>query len=151
MTNYELSYIELYNTSRHGDLSDLSEKKQNYIQNNYLLMHSLKPETFLKKTEKVTKQIKKAQKYYTQVIHQNNSEYNFQKNHASLDIIKRVHDDDGYTFAIVKTFWLKLFQRRWKKIYQNKKDIIQKMKNPQSLFHRQIHGKWPFNTNIYHI
>ena len=152
MTNYELSYIELYNISRHGDLSDLSLEKQNHIQNNYLLMHSLKPETFLKKTEKVTKQIKKAQKYYTQVIHQNNSEYNFQKNHASLDIIKRVHDDDdGYTFAIVKTFWLKLFQRRWKKIYQNKKDIIQKMKNPQNLLHRQIHGKWSFNTNIYDI
>jgi hypothetical protein len=150
MTNYELSYIELYNISRHGDLSDLSLEKQNHIQNNYLLMHSLKPETFLKKTEKVTKLIKKAQKYYTQVIHQNNSEYNFQDNHASLDIIKRVHNDD-YTFAIVKTFWLKLFQRRWKKIYQNKKDIMQKMKSPQNLLHRQIHGKWSFNTNIYDI
>ena len=150
MANYELSYIELYNTSRHSDLSNLSEKKQNYIQNNYLLMHSVKPETFLKHTEKLGKLIKKAQRYYTQVIHQNNAEYKFQNNHASLDIIKRVYNND-YTFAIVKTFWLKMFQRRWKKIYQNKKDIIQKMKNPQNLFHRQIHGKWPFNTNIYHI
>ena len=28
MANYELSYIELYNTSRHGDLSNLSEKNK---------------------------------------------------------------------------------------------------------------------------
>jgi hypothetical protein len=150
MTNYELSYIELYNTSRHGDLSDLSIKKQNYIQNNYLLMHSIKPESFLKQTERVTKIIEKAQKYYTQVIQQTNANYNFQNNHASLDIIKRVNNDE-YTFAIVKTFWLKIFQRRWKKVYQNKQHITKKMRNPQNLFHRQIHGKWPFNTNIYHI
>jgi hypothetical protein len=150
MTNYELSYIELYNTSRHGDLSDLTEKKQNYILNNYLLMHSIKPESFLKQPERVTKLIEKAQKYYTQVIQQTNTDYNFQNNHASLDIIKRVNNDE-YTFAIVKTFWLKLFQRRWKKVYQNKQHITEKMKNPQNLFHRQTHGKWPFNTNIYHI
>ena len=82
-------------------------------------MNSIKPESFLKQPERVTKLIEKAQKYYTQVIQQTNTNYNFQNNHASLDIIKRVNNDE-YTFAIVKTFWLKLFQRRWKKVYQKK-------------------------------
>ena len=84
MANYELSYIELYNTSRHGELSDLTEKKQNYIKNNYLLMHSIKPESSWTQPERVTKLIEKAQKYYTQVIQQTNTDYNFQNNHASI-------------------------------------------------------------------
>lgn len=150
MTNYELSYIELYNTSRHGELDDLPVAKQKHIQCNYLLMHSIKPEMFLKYPAKVTKIIDKTKIYYEKTIQQNDSEYKFRDNHASLEIIKRVNNDE-YTFAIVKTFWLKLFQRRWKKIYQNKQHIMKKMMNSQNLMHREIHGKLSFNTNIYHI
>ena len=148
MTNYELSYIELYNTSRHGDLRDLTEKKQNDIQNNYLLMHSIKPEKFLQHSKKVMKLIDKTKDYYCKVIHQHNPDYVFQDNHASLDIIKRVNNDE-YTFAIIKTFWLKLVQRRWKKIYQNKQHIMKNMQKIDNVRYREIHGKWPFNTNIY--
>jgi hypothetical protein len=45
--------------------------------------------------------------------------------------------------CVIKTFWLKLIQRAWKKIYQQRKIIHQKRCNPTSLLYRQITAKWP--------
>ena len=49
--------------------------------------------------------------------------------------------------CIIKTFWLKLIQRAWKKICNNRKIIMQKRHKPASLLYRQISGKWPDNCN----
>ena len=38
--------------------------------------------------------------------------------------------------AIIKTFWLKIVQRTWKKIYAKRMQLI----NPTTLFYRQING-----------
>jgi hypothetical protein len=49
--------------------------------------------------------------------------------------------------CVIKTFWLKLIQRAWKKIYKNRKIILQKRHRPASLMYRQITGKWPDDCN----
>ena len=38
------------------------------------------------------------------------------------------------------TFWLKIFQRKWKRIYKDRKDKIQKLKNFRILKNREIIG-----------
>lgn len=45
--------------------------------------------------------------------------------------------------AILKTFWLRIIQKKWKKIYQERKRVISKRSGPSSLYHKQIYGKWP--------
>ena len=63
------------------------------------------------------------------------------KNSLTLEIIQPiVITDDGYEtyVCILKTFWLKCFQRKWKFYYKNK---IAKMKSPKVLLNRQIYGK----------
>ena len=42
--------------------------------------------------------------------------------------------------SILKTFWLKILQRKWKKYYKKK---ISFMKNLKNLYYREIHGKYP--------
>ena len=49
--------------------------------------------------------------------------------------------------AYIKTFWLRLIQRRWKKLFKQRKNIIQKRCNINSLNYRQMHGKWPNGLN----
>jgi hypothetical protein len=49
--------------------------------------------------------------------------------------------------CIIKTFWLKLIQRAWKKIYQQRKIIYKKRCRPNSLLYRQITAKWPDDCN----
>jgi hypothetical protein len=45
--------------------------------------------------------------------------------------------------AILKTFWLRIIQRKWKKIFAERKQIITLRKQTSSLYYRQIYGKWP--------
>ena len=44
--------------------------------------------------------------------------------------------------AIIKTFWIRWIQRKWKKIYKNRLDIINKRKHPTSLIYRERNGNW---------
>ena len=71
---------------------------------------------------------------YNNIIHKKGS--------VTLEIIKPyiVMDQGQETYlCIIKTFWLKLFQRKWKQFY---KDKILFRKNPKVLLNRQIYGKW---------
>mgnify|MGYP001208707811 FL=1 len=158
MSKYELCYIELYSPSTHGILNDLNK---DYIYSNYLLMYKINAFKFLLNPTNLIKLKKKFKNYYIKY----NSYYltnniNTDKDclrsidklnkYCDIRIVERFHKDE-YTFAIDKTFWLKIFQRRWKKIYQNKLSIIKKMSNLHNLQHREINGRWSFNTNIYNI
>jgi len=60
-----------------------------------------------------------------------------------LDIIQIQIDQDGRYIAIQKTYWLRMFQKCWRKFYREKKDIIQKRMKVASLCFRQITGRWP--------
>lgn len=49
--------------------------------------------------------------------------------------------------VLIKTFWLKIVQRTWKRVYNKRKNIIKKRCNISNIHHRQIHGKWPNGLN----
>ena len=49
----------------------------------------------------------------------------------------------GEYIAIIKTFWIKIIQRKWKKVYAVRQDIIKIRSCLSSLYTRQITGKWP--------
>jgi hypothetical protein len=68
---------------------------------------------------------------------------------AKLEIAECIYLPSDYCISILKTIWLKLIQRVWKKIYKEKKLIISLRRNINSLKHREIYGKWPNNCLIY--
>jgi hypothetical protein len=49
--------------------------------------------------------------------------------------------------CVIKTIWLKLIQRAWKKVYKIRKEINHLRCRPDSILHRQFCGKWPQNCN----
>jgi hypothetical protein len=49
--------------------------------------------------------------------------------------------------VVIKTFWLRIVQRTWKRIYKERTQIIKKRMHPNNLHHRNIHGKWPSGLN----
>jgi hypothetical protein len=59
-----------------------------------------------------------------------------------IDIMQLQISDKGIFSVVVKTFWLKLVQRKWKKIYKQRQEIITKRANPFSLHHREVSGSW---------
>lgn len=50
--------------------------------------------------------------------------------------------------CIIKTFWLRLIQRKWKSIIKERKEIIKKRMMPNSILEWQKTGKWD-NTCSY--
>jgi len=64
-----------------------------------------------------------------------------------IDIIYMDYLPGHEAVAYIKTFWLRLVQRRWKKLYKERQDIIKKRCQIQSLNYRQTHGKWPHGLN----
>ena len=49
--------------------------------------------------------------------------------------------------VVLKTFWLRLVQRTWKKVYKQKMQIVNKRGNIFNLRHREIFGKYPSGLN----
>lgn len=47
--------------------------------------------------------------------------------------------------AILKTFWLRLIKRKWKKIFAQRKEIIEKRKQVSNIIYWQMRGTWPNN------
>jgi hypothetical protein len=46
------------------------------------------------------------------------------------------------TIAILKTFWLRIIQKKWKKIYKERQIILKKRNLPSSLYQREIGYNW---------
>jgi hypothetical protein len=50
---------------------------------------------------------------------------------------------DDYLVSIIKTIWIRLIQRCWKKVFKLRKRIMEIRKTYYSLLFRERHGKWP--------
>lgn len=73
---------------------------------------------------------------------------NYQNIIARLDYIKPeiaecIELESQYSVAIIKTIWIKLIQRKWKKIYAERKNVIRQRAQFSSLKTRELTGKWP--------
>jgi hypothetical protein len=52
-----------------------------------------------------------------------------------------------HTVAIIKTIWIKIIQRKWKKVYAERNKIIKTRMQYSSLKTREITGRWPQSCN----
>ena len=119
-TKYNLVLCELYNNEIHG----VSSGEINYHYLTHLRLKFLDTE-FIK-----------------------NFLTNFSPE-SKLEIAECIYLPSDHCVSIIKTYWIKLIQRTWKKIYKEQKNIIKKRSNPNSLKYREIYGKWPNNCLNY--
>jgi len=72
--------------------------------------------------------------------------YDFIMNHASTSspqIAQCITLSGDECVAIIKTFWIRWIQRRWKNVYKKRMQVINKRQAYASLIYRERHGKWP--------
>jgi len=62
-----------------------------------------------------------------------------------MHIMKLDISNTGAYNVVLKTYWLKLIQRTWKRVLKERKQYINNCMNPHSLLYRQTHGGW-FNN-----
>jgi hypothetical protein len=66
-------------------------------------------------------------------------------NYIKPEIGENVQLESGHCVSVIKTIWIKLIQRAWKKIYKIKKDTIQKRSTITAINYRKVTGTWPDN------
>ena len=67
---------------------------------------------------------------------------------TTIDIIQIYVDHQDRYIAIKKTFWLRLVQRRWKKIYRERCDILARRTHLTALRYREIYGRYPAGLRV---
>jgi hypothetical protein len=67
------------------------------------------------------------------------------RNYIKPEIGEKIYLPSGHCVCIIKTIWLKLVQRAWKKTYKNRINVIQKRCSIDSITTRLITGNWPEN------
>ena len=48
----------------------------------------------------------------------------------------------GESVAILKTFWIRIIQRVWRRVLLERKVVLEKRSTPGELYYRQTRGKW---------
>ena len=48
----------------------------------------------------------------------------------------------GESVAILKTFWIRIIQRAWRRVLLERATILKKRSTPCELYYRQMRGKW---------
>ena len=66
-------------------------------------------------------------------------------NYIKPEIGEKIYLPSGHCVCIIKTIWIKLIQRAWKKTYKNRINVIQKRCSIDSITTRVITGNWPKN------
>jgi hypothetical protein len=63
--------------------------------------------------------------------------------------IMKLHIDEvsGVYNVILKTFWLRIVQRMWKRIFRERQEIWRKRMSLGSLRHRELRGRYPSHIN----
>lgn len=143
----ELGYCEIYKPNAHGILDNFPDSYKKNIYTSILFQYPLDVIHFFDESSNSPKKeweengpwIGNVSEYLRNVLNENY----FVRNTCAikldeLHIIKKVFIDD-YTLCIIKTCWIKIFQRKWKKYY---KTLLNNRKQIKTLFNRSITGKW---------
>ena len=145
----ELAFVEPYLPMLHGNVEGDTD-----IENQFLTLFTVDQDEFYDKSEYenfnnfVSRQTTRTHQL---LCYNENAQHNTIRNYWKLynkitkqpQIIECVELETGQQTAIIKTFWLKIFQRRCKRIFKERREIIKKRSFPYALNYRRSHGKWP--------
>lgn len=149
--NMQLAICELFYPNIHGTIRD------NWNSTPYLI-HSTIPlsEFYDKSYEEIISMLKDGYRLITAyggiATHPFIRNYKLiiqDPNYICINIIEQNELSTGEHVACLKTFWIKIIQRTWKKIFKQRREIDNKRKRLSSLNYRETHGKWPKELNIY--
>ena len=70
---------------------------------------------------------------------------NIAKNFIRLDIVNLEVLETEETICTIHTFWLKIIQRKWKKIFNERKKILTYRKSMRHIMERELMGRYKVN------
>lgn len=155
-SKYNLALCELYNENIHGksnidghylsiythsdaeityedeDEDDENDEDEECKSDRFWILNSIKI-LYCEKYKQLRLKTHKSIRNYKKIVSR--------KNYIQPEIVEKITIDDC-NCVILKTFWLKIVQRAWKRIYQKRQDIIKKWSMPSNIYYRERNGRW---------
>jgi hypothetical protein len=103
------------------------------VENHYLFTGAISPKIFFKYDSQITR----GYLYQTSLVRTDKL--------PAIDIIQLSIQNNYYT-CIIKTFWIRIIQRRWKKVFAQRGQVLRMMGSIPSQRHFEIYGKYPENV-----
>lgn len=142
---FHLVIAELYVPYRYGNNEYLS----NHIMNISKVTYSCNPEFFYKEIAKLSKWYRTHSiKEYVRLkengefdeLNKGNPVRNWENiikrpDYCNIQIAQCIRLDTGETVCVIKTFWLKIIQRTWKKVFKERQRVL------KNIYLRQTRGK----------
>ncbi len=142
---YKLAISELYHPYFHGGINDDDELFKNYLYNSYLCAYTIEGSELydpdLYPSDNAGPWGLSRERMWPEVAHPSIRNYRNIIRKYKLDIVQIIYLNTGHEICIPKTFWLKIFQRKYKKYYKNLQELIKRAKNPKALRLRELMGK----------
>jgi len=165
-SSYVLGICELFNEKIHGFIEGNSSPSIYY---HYFMRNDFDIQDFYQNILLINNICRRLNLYYknriyiSQMIYYNNhpirnygtiirsiNSFQYSYRYIKPEIIQRVIlPFGGECIAIIKTIWLRIIQRTWKKIYSQQKEVLNKRKCLSSIHYREIRGVWPPNCSYY--
>jgi hypothetical protein len=146
-TKYNLVLCVLYNGHLHGN-TDL------IVNTHYLTLDRFKPDFWWDVIRNLYKSYNAryirllSEPASTHLVIRNYKNIISCKNYIKPEIAECLYlNGEEELVSIIKTIWIRLIQRNWKKIYKIRKEVISKRSEVKSLLYREIHGNWPTSCN----
>ena len=74
-------------------------------------------------------------------------DYSIFPTNSNIDIMKLfILDDHTYT-VVIKTYWLKIIQRHWKKVYSQRKYCISRRRQIKTMMYVERNGMYPYDCH----
>lgn len=154
---FHLCCCELFNRRIHGFDSELSDPHVLY---HYLINATFNMNEFYNAYYGINNYCNNISRYYKRFIAIQPDYYihhpvqNYKnliksihgKKYVVPEIVEKITLKGGEKVAVFKTFWLRLIQRTWKRIFLEKQRVLQERKKMKSIRYRELHSSWP-NVN----
>ena len=72
-------------------------------------------------------------------------DYSIFPTNSNIDIMKLFILDDHTHTVVIKTYWLKIIQRHWKKIYSQRKYCISRRRQIKTMMYVERNGMYPYD------
>ena len=150
MSSTELAICEIFNPVIHGNIAGESS----YGINGHFLVHNTisLEDWYNYSFEDIVTTLRDAYDHYISAwgnrLPQHPIVLNYEAiirgcRYIKLDIVVLDELEGRECVGYIKTHWLRLVQRRWKKIYKQRQEIVKLRAHPRSLATIQHTGKWP--------
>jgi hypothetical protein len=168
MPNYELAICEIVHPLLHGvdemSIDEMSVDEMSIdemsidVNNHFLIYTTFKVNEFYnnsyKQEETRIQRHRQRENRLLRLSEKHPTLRRYNQHYIRLEIIQyiRVISTAGhgeYHVGILKTFWLRIVQRRWKKIFKARQELIRKRGSVIALQEKQRTGMWPKQLRLW--